>query len=127
MYPTINFWPGKVSTSVDCHEITILFSIAWDLLRICVYGFNAFYCDFLHRYPGYFISPLRLSGSAVETLFSQYKRLAGGKLDAVNYVTARAAQMIQQTVTSHHSGCDYRNDKLDMPDIELRRKKYGKC
>ena len=92
-----------------------------------MYGFNAFCCDFLHRHPGYFVSPLRLSGSAVETLFSQYKRLAGSKLDAVNYVTARAAQLIQQTVTSHHSGCDYRNNKLAMSDIELERKRYGKC
>ena len=55
-------------------------------------------------------------------LFSQYKRLADGKLDAANYVTARAAQLIQQTVTSHHSGSEYRNHKLCIPDIELERK-----
>jgi len=78
-----------------------------------VHGFNAF-C-----HPGYFVSPLRLSGSTVETLFSQYKRLAGGKLDAANYITARAAQLIQQTVVSHHSGKNYCNCTLE---IELKRK-----
>ena len=117
------------SEYVFCYVMKLLtcICIAWDLLRICMYGFSGLCCDFLHRHPGYFISPLRLSGSAVETLFSQYKRLAGGKLDAVNYVTSRAAQLIQQTVTSHHSGSDYRNNKLDIPDIELERKKYGRC
>ena len=62
----------------------------------------------------------------METLFSQYKRLAGGKLDVANYTTARAAQLIQQTVTPHHSGRDYRDCKLHMADIELERKKYGR-
>ena len=90
-----------------------------------MHGFNAFCSDFLYHHPGYFVSPLRLSGSAVETLFSQYKRLAGGKLDAANYITARAAQLIQQTVVSHHSGKNYRNCKLGTPEIELKRKKYG--
>ena len=40
--------------------------------------------------------------SAVETLFSQYKYNAGGKLDAVNYATARAASLVKQVVSSHH-------------------------
>jgi len=64
-----------------------LFS-AWDLLRIDVYSFKAFCQWFLMAYPTYFVSPLRLSGSAVESLLSQYKFAAGGKLDSVNYTTA---------------------------------------
>ena len=44
--------------------------------------------NFFTKYPGYFV---RLSGSAVESLFSQYKYNAGGKLDAANYSSARAA------------------------------------
>ena len=86
--------------------------IAWDLLRIDVYGFQAFCKWFLETYSTYFISPLRLSGSAVESLFSQYKFTAGGKLDSVNYTTSRAAHLIKQCATSHHSGISYRDENL---------------
>jgi len=51
---------------------------AWDLLRIDVLGFRAFTKWFFETYPDYFIAPLWLSGSAVESLFSQYKHNAGG-------------------------------------------------
>ena len=62
----------------------------------------------------------------MKTVFSQYKRLAGGKLDAVYFVTVRASQLIQQTAVSHHSGKNYRNYKLDIPEVTFKRKKYGK-
>ena len=66
-----------------------MYSTAWDLLRIDVYGFAGF-CEWvLKTYPTYFVSPLHLSGSAVESLFSQYKFSAGGKLDATNYINLR--------------------------------------
>ena len=70
------------------------------------------------QYPGYFVSPLRLSGSAVESLFNQY---AGGKLDACNYVTSCAAHLIKQTVASHHSGKGYRDKDLQIACIPLKR------
>uniref|UniRef100_A0A1X7UDN7 Uncharacterized protein n=1 Tax=Amphimedon queenslandica TaxID=400682 RepID=A0A1X7UDN7_AMPQE len=41
-------------------------------------------------WQSYFISPLRLSGSAVESLFSQYKHNANRWLDAANFAMARA-------------------------------------
>ena len=70
-----------------------------------VYGFKLFSEDFLSRHPKHYISPLLVSGSAVETLFSQYKYAAGGKLDASNYVTARDACLVCLAVgTGHHSG-----------------------
>ena len=47
------------------------------------------------RHPGYFVSPLRISGSAVESLFSQFKHSAGGKLDACNYATSRCAHLVK--------------------------------
>ena len=52
----------------------------------------------------------------------------GGKLDATNYPISRAAQLIKQTVSAHHSGSCYRNLSLDTcgNDIHLERKKYGK-
>ena len=42
------------------------------------------------EYPSYYIVTIRITGSAVETLFAQYKYLSGNKLDAVNYTTARS-------------------------------------
>ena len=95
------------------------------MLRIDVYGFKLFCKHFLAKYPGYFISPLRISGSAVETLFSQFKYSAGGKLDSANYPTARAACLIKQTVASHHSGKDYRNNELQTTILPLQQKKIS--
>lgn len=90
-----------------------------------MYGFRAFCQYFLAKYPGYHVSPLRISGSAVETLFSQYKYNAGGKLDAANYSTARAASLVQQVVTNHHSGKSYKDQRLSTACIPLKKKKYG--
>jgi len=68
-----------------------------------------------------------VSGSAVESLFSQCKRSAGGKLDAANYTVSRAAQLVKQTVSAHHSNTGYRDLTLDTTnDIHLERKKYDK-
>jgi len=50
------------------------------------------------------ISPLQLSRSAIEYLFSQYKFTAGGKLDSVNYTIIKAACLIKQYPASHYSG-----------------------
>ena len=81
---------------------------------------------FFKTYPTYFIAPLRLSGSSVESLFSQYKHSSGGKLDAVNYVTSRAAHLVKQSVTTHHSGKQYRDESLNIIEIPLQKKTYNK-
>ena len=65
--------------------------VALDLLRIDVQSFTEFCSDFLSRNNGYFVSPLHLSGSAVESIFGEFKYNARGKLDASNYQVARAA------------------------------------
>ena len=57
----------------------------FDLLRICVYGFQEFVESFLQEFPNNYIAPLKLNGSAVETLFSQFKFESDGKLTSVNY------------------------------------------
>ena len=99
---------------------------AWDNLRIDVSGFKLLCKDFLSRYPGYYIVPLRVSGSAVETLFAQYKYLSGNKLDSVNYTTARAKYMCNKAVAaSHHSGKYYRDMPLFIPTMQLKKKQYG--
>lgn len=45
----------------------------WDLIRITWYGYRGFCKDFVQRHPGYAVYPLRLTGSAVETIFSRLK------------------------------------------------------
>ena len=105
---------------------TLNLFIAWDLLRINVYGFRAFCQWFLETYPTYFVSPLRLSGSLVESLFSQYKHSSGGKLDSVNFITSRAAHLVKQTVSTHHSEREYRDQLLDTVEIPLNKKQYNR-
>lgn len=117
---------GKVIIGTHDCLTYIVYLIAWDLLRINVYGFRAFCNWFLQTYPTYFIVPLRLSGSAVESLFSQYKHNSRGKLDSVNYTTARAAHLVKQSVSAHHSGKGYRDETLNKIEIPLRKKTYNK-
>ena len=102
----------------------LLIDTAWDLLRIDVQGFMEFCRYFLSKHPGYFISPLRLSGSAIESVFGQFKFSAGGKLDAANYRVARAAFLTKQASEGHHSGKGYRDESLSVHDVTLERKKY---
>ena len=68
------------------------------------------------------MSPLRISGSAVETLFGQYKYKSGSKLDAANYSTCRSKYLAKQAV--HHSGQFYREQDLTIPVAPLEKKKY---
>ena len=93
---------------------------------MCVYGFRSFCSYFLSQYPGYFITPVRINGSAVETLFSQYKYSAGGKLDSANYETVRAANLMKRTTSCHHSGKGYRDDDINTVELPLPHKQYGK-
>ena len=62
----------------------------------------------------------------METLFSQFKHTAGEKLSAVNYETACAAHLVKHTVEPHHSGKEYRNVALSIPQGTLEKKKYNK-
>jgi len=98
--------------------------VAWDLLRVCVYGMTSFAEWFLYQYPQHFISPIRLSGSTVETLFSQFKHCSGGKLSPSNYAVARASHLMKHTVSSHHrSSKGYRDTPLNLVDGILQKKR----
>ena len=71
----------------------------WDLMRrITWYGFKEFCEHFIQQYPGYAVYPLRLNGSAVETIFSQLKFITCGHLSAVNFATARANLITRYSV-----------------------------
>ena len=65
-----------------------LFFQTWDLLQTVVYGVLAF-CEwfFTNVSPDgkYLISPLRINGSALESVFSVLKHTSGGNLSALNY------------------------------------------
>lgn len=119
-------WQSKLIWSgfVLFVDINFIFNIAWDNLRIDVHGFCALCKYFFDNHPGYFLSPLRISGSAVETLFGQYKYMAGAKLDASNYSSCRSKYLAKQAV--HHSGKFYRDQQLSIPVAPLQKKNYGK-
>lgn len=116
-------WQSKNCMHVVCAFINFVDYIAWDNLRIDVYGFIELTKYFLESHPGYFMSPLRISGSAVESLFGQYKYMSGSKLDAVNYATCRSKYLANQAV--HHSGQFYRDQELKIPIAPLEKKKYN--
>jgi len=68
---------------------------------------------------------MRLSGSVIETLFSQYKHTSGGKLSAANYSRARAAHLVEHCVSCHDWSKGYRDVPLQLSECVLGRKMYG--
>ena len=69
--------------------------------------------------------PLKWNGSAVETLFSQFKFIAGGKLDSTNYATAREAFLVMRDTHGHKAAKaahGYRDVPLYVRDGQLNRK-----
>jgi hypothetical protein len=101
----------------------LIFFQTYDLLRICAYGFVAFCESFFQRHQeGYYLVPLKLNGSAVETLFSQFKYIAGGKLSSLNYATAKRSVMLRRDIHGHNrANRGYRDVPLYVADAPLRR------
>lgn len=98
----------------------------WDLTRLTLYGFTDFVKSFFQRHPNtdHYIVPVRLNGSAVETLFSQLKYSAGGHLSSTNYATARSSLIVKKTVRRHNvKDKDYRNVSLGLLSSKTLRKK----
>ncbi len=93
----------------------------WDLLRLMCYGFTGFTSEFLQKHPGYTIYPIRLNGSAVETVFSQLKYATGGNLMSTNYASARSSILLRGSV-SGKSKDDYRNAPLFVRKHSLKKK-----
>lgn len=94
----------------------------WDLQRVMLYGFKEFAEDFFQKYQNnFFISPKRFNGSAIETLFSQFKYITGSKLSAANYAQARAAYLMKVDIHGrHHGEADYRNVALYLRQQNLQ-------
>ena len=71
----MNFWHGTVRKFNFYFAIYYCYIlVAWNLLKKCVYGFQPFCKYFLTHYPDWFVSSLQNSGSAIETMFIQFKQ-----------------------------------------------------
>ena len=96
----------------------------FDLLRIAAYGFEDFLEAFFEENPNYYVLPLKLNGSAVETLFSQFKYESHGKLTSANYSTARKTILLKKDIHgSAKAARGYRKTLLYIRDKKLQRKK----
>ena len=76
--------------------------ISWqtcDLLRIVIFGFQGLVKSFLVQHPDNYIVPLKVNGSAVETLFSQFKFETNSKLNSVNYANARSRVLLKKDIS----------------------------
>ena len=97
----------------------------WDLLRIMYQGFTGLCESFLstHAPRGYFISPIRINGSAVESYFSQLKYAARGQLSSTQYSVVRGAVATSKAAsTKQPQECDYRDAGLDLHPVQLTKK-----
>ena len=93
------------------------------------YGFLEFTEDFLQRYPGYTIYPIRLNGSAIESYFSELRSISGGNLSSTNYgaVSGTAKLRLKTKPQFRYHKDDYRKSKLSFrqhPLEKRRRKRY---
>ena len=61
-------------------------------------GFKGQCSDFFVRNPGYFLKPVRVNGSVVESLFGRFKYNADGHLSAVNYRGCVARLIVSDAV-----------------------------
>ena len=90
------------------------------------YGFTEFCKYFLEKYPGYYIWPLRLNGSALETIFSQLKFNMNGQLSSVNYPAALTTLKLKRRIHGRRGKFVYRRTPLYVREIQLKRKSRAK-
>ena len=87
------------------------------------YGFKGFCTSFTARHSGYYVSPLRLNGSAVEILFSQVKFISHGDLSATHYPQALASLITKGSIHGKPvaGSSSYRDVTLYVRQHELRK------
>ena len=73
------------------------------------YGFKGLCDDFLTRNVGYIIVPIRISGSAIESVFSCLKYISGGNLSSVNYSSSLSALVTREISSNSVAEKGYRN------------------
>ena len=96
----------------------------WDLLRVTVFGFIGFTRNFLMQNQHYYVLPLKINGSAAETLFSQFKFETNHKLTSVNYASARSRVLMKKDLHGTSSAAHgYRDTPLYLKKKLLKRKR----
>lgn len=87
----------------------------WDLLETMFNGFTGLCEELFAEHPGYYVIPVRISGSAIESVFSCLKYISGGNLSSVNYSTSLMSLATQKEVPCNSKGEDtYRNVPLNL-------------
>ena len=88
------------------------------------YGFKGFCQEFTAKHERYYVVPVRINGSAVESLFSRFKYDAGGNLSATNYESAISRLLTADAVSAiHQEESAYRKDQLSLTmTSSLKRK-----
>ena len=93
------------------------------------FGFVGLCEEFTTAYPGYYIVPVRINGSAIESLFSSLKYDTSGQLSAANYMAALAA--IQTTKAVKHASTSgetsYRGQDISIQQAILQRRGKSKA
>ena len=83
-------------------------------------GFIGLCSDFLVRNPGYFIKPIRINRSVIESLFGRSNYNSGGNLFSANYRNCVAKLVIADASNAKE---DYWAVKCDHKGV-LVKKKY---
>ena len=78
-------------------------------------GFVGLCEEFLSLHPAYFIAPIRVNGSAVESIFSCLKYISGGNLSSTSYSSSLTAYLSQSDdVVNPHAEPGYRTETLNI-------------
>lgn len=79
------------------------------------HGFTGLCSHMLQKYPKHYISPLRINGSAIESVFSSLKYISGGHLSAVNYSSAIGSLLTSKEPSINpHAEKEYRTNILSL-------------
>ena len=101
--------PSPFSLSLYMHMVQ-----TWDLMRLLYFGFTGFCTDFTATYgPDHYVVPVRINGSAIESLFGRFKFDAGGNLSAINYEAALSCIMTADAIARTCTD-SYRNSELNV-------------
>ena len=89
-------------------------------------GFTGLCSNFLskHAQQGYYIVPVRVNSSAIQSYFRRLKLSAHGQLLAANYSLAQTAVEMAKSVSAKRPHeRDYRDVGVDIKPVGLKRKK----
>ena len=74
-------------------------------------GFKGLCEDVLKSHPDCFIAPIRVNGSAIESIFSSLKYISGGNLSSTNYATSLSSLVTQKhSQKNPYAEPEYRTD-----------------